>query len=341
MYKPDYNNYNPSNTSNDKKFAWLMIGLFYTFMIGFRFEVGGDWGAYYRHFHDMTYFTYDEILKRADPGYYIINWLMLDWGYDIYSVNLICGALFMIGLIIFAKRQPNPWLALSVAVPYLIVVISMGYTRQAVALGFVFWGLAELDKKKIKQFLILIALAATFHKSAVLMIGIGVFLQGKGRFIRIIAIGFVGLGLYNAFLANYQEKLWENYVIVKMQSQGAQIRVLMNLLPTLIFLYYRKEWKKQFNDYSFWLIIAIGSIVSVLLVGFASTAVDRVALYFTPIQVVVFSRLPYLLRHKINPQSITLGILIFYLLVLFVWLHFATHSRYWVPYNNILFEGLF
>ena len=265
---------------------------------------------------------------------------MSDWGFEIYAVNTICGAIFMTGLMIFSRRQPNPWLAIAVAVPYLIVVVAMGYTRQAVALGFVFWGLAALDRKQFKQFLILIALATTFHKSAVLMIGLGIFLQGNGKVIRTFAVIAIGVGLYNAFLSDYQDDLWKNYVEVQMESQGALIRVAMNFIPAIIFLLYRKEWKKQYNDYPFWAMIALGSIGSVFLVTLASTAVDRIALYFTPIQVVVFSRLPFLLRNKFNLQLITFGILVFYLLVLYVWLNYATHARYWVPYNNILFEGL-
>ena len=324
--------------SKGKLLSWNILGVIFSLVIGFRFEVGGDWGAYLRHFNAMGYFTIEEIAKRSDPGYYLINWFMQDWGYDIYSVNLICGAIFMTGLIIFARRQPNPWLAIAVATPYLIVVVAMGYTRQAVALGFMFWGLAALEKKQFKQFLVLMVLAATFHKSAVLMIGLGIFLQGNGRLIRTLAVVIVAAGIYNAFLADYQDDLWKNYVEVQMQSQGAMIRVAMNFLPSVIFLLFRKRWKQQYDDYSFWVMIAIGSLISVGLVNFASTAVDRVALYFTPIQVVVYSRLPYLLRDRFNPQLITFSILIYYLIVLYVWLNYATHARYWVPYQNILFN---
>ncbi len=334
-------NKQPSTQSGQSLFPWIFMGLIFTLFIGYRHEVGGDWGTYLRHFQAMSYFNLDEILKRSDPGYYLINWFMADWGYDIYLVNIICGALFMTGLIIFARQQPNPWLAITVSVPYLIVVVAMGYTRQGVALGFVFWGLVALEKQQFKQFLILVALAATFHKSAVLMIGLGMFLQGKGKAIRFLAVAFVGFGIWSAFLSQHQQQLWNSYVTVQMQSQGAFIRVAMNLIPALIFLLYRKEWKKEFKDYSFWVMIALGSLGSVVLVNFASTAVDRVALYFTPIQVVVYSRLPYLLRDKFNPQTVTFAILAYYALVLYVWLNYATHARYWVPYSNALFDGVF
>jgi len=317
---------------------WVFIGVIFTFIIGFRDYVGGDWYNYLKHFQIIGYYTFDEVLKRSDPGYYLINWFMMDWGFEIYAVNLICGAIFIVGLIILARQQPNPWLAFIVAIPYLIVVVAMGYTRQAAAIGLVFWAIASLRENKFKQFLILVALAATFHKSAVLMIGLGLFLQGKGKAVRFLAVAAFGFGIWSAFLAQYQDQLWKNYVEVKMQSQGAFIRVAMNFLPAVMFLIYRKQWKQTFKDYTFWLIIALGSVASIFVVGLAPTAIDRVSLYFTPIQIVVFARLPLLMTDRFPVKTTTQAIVIFYLLVLYVWLNFATHARYWVPYNNVLFS---
>ena len=126
-----------------------------------------------------------------------------------------------------------------------------------------------------------------------------------------------------------------------MKSDGAKIRVAMNLIPSLLLLKYRKEWKKYYNDYRFWFWIALGSIISVGLVSTASTAVDRIALYFIPIQLVVFSRLPYLAKKQVSPVVMKVLIVIGYAVVLFVWMNFATHSKYWIPYQNLLLQGFF
>ncbi len=325
--------------TNDNSFQWFITGVLFTIFIGFRDYVGGDWSNYLRHFQIIDYFSFEEVLKRSDPGYYIINWIMSDWGFEIYSVNLICGAIFTMGLIILCRQQPNPWLALIVAVPYMVVVVAMGYTRQAAAIGFVFWAIAALRKDQFKRFLILVALAATFHKSAVLMIGLGLFLRGNGKALRTIAVVAIGYGIWSAFLADYQDTLWKNYVGADKQSQGAFIRVAMNFLPAVLFLIFRKQWKLVYKDYTLWLIIALGSVASIFIVSFAPTAIDRVSLYFTPIQIVVFARLPQLLVRNVSIQTSTWAIILYYLLVLFVWLNYATHARYWVPYNNILFGG--
>ncbi|MFK5892030.1 MAG: EpsG family protein [Pseudomonadota bacterium] len=319
--------------------AWIFIGVLFTLFIGLREHVGGDWNNYLGHFNTMYYYSLSEILGRSDPGYYSINWLLQDWGFEIYAVNLICGAIFTMGLIILCRQQPNPWLAFIVAIPYLIVVVAMGYARQAVAIGFVFWAIAALRDNQFMRFLLLVALAATFHKSAVLMIGLGLFLQGNGKLIRFFAVAAIGFGIWSAFLAQYQDTLWQNYVAVKMQSQGAFIRVAMNFVPASLFIIFRKQWKRTYQDYTFWLMIALGSVASIFVVGLAPTAIDRVSLYFTPIQIVVFARLPQLLKDRIPIKTSTWAIVLFYLLVLFVWLNYATHARFWLPYRNILFEG--
>lgn len=119
------------------------------------------------------------------------------------------------------------------------------------------------------------------------------------------------------------------------------VRVLLNVIPSILLLLFRKKWKENFNDYTLWSMIAFASLASFALVGFASTAVDRMALYFIPIQLVVYSRLPLLASSMIRPRTTATLIVIFYAAVLFVWLNFGSFSRYWIPYHNVLFSGLF
>jgi hypothetical protein len=273
----------------------------------------------------IDYFSFDQVITQSDPGYKLLNWWLSDLGFGIYSVNLVCGAIFTIGLVAFARRQPYPWLALAVAFPYLVMVLGMGYTRQGVALGFIFLSLNALE------------LATLFHKTALIMIPLGFFIWGKGWLFRAIAIFVAAFVLFDALVAESTEDLWRNYVEAEMESQGAQIRVLMNLVPSLILLAYWKTWRTLFPNYWFWFWVAAGSIIAVALVGVASTAVDRIALYFIPIQVVVMARLPYLLRQRIPTSTVITGIVFGYALVLFVWLNYASHAGYWIPYRNMLF----
>ncbi|MCI5160837.1 MAG: EpsG family protein [Candidatus Electrothrix sp. AX5] len=316
---------------------WIAMGLFFTIFIGFRFHVGGDWNNYLPF--------YDQEIGRAftdpisgDPGYALLNRLMAQLDWKIYGVNLACGLFFIGGLIAFCRGLYRSWLGFAVAVPYLVVVVAMGYSRQGVALGLIFWGLAYLEKGKFIPYVLFIVVAALFHKTAVIMIPLGIFLYRQGWLYRIIAVALVVTGLWNALMEKEMDHLWNAYVEQQMYSQGAFIRVAMNSVAAVFLLKYWKQWKKIYPNALLWLWMAYGAIACIFVVGFATTAVDRLALYLTPLQVVVFSRLPFLASKEYHPDTMTVWILFGYGAVLFVWLNFATHALYWLPYRNILFE---
>ncbi|PTB88134.1 hypothetical protein C9925_00270 [cyanobacterium G8-9] len=308
---------------------WTAVGVLLVIFIGWRHQVGGDWYNYLRRFQQIADLSFSKTLEKSDPGYQFIVYMMNDWGLSIYAVNFLSAILFVTGLIVFLRKELNPWLGLTVAIPYLIIVVSMGYTRQGVAVGLVMWGLASLERKNFIRFLIFTTLAASFHKSAVIMIAFGMFTQGKGKLFKAIAVLAAGIGI------------WLSFVEEEMKSQGALIRVILNFIPALFLFTFRKKWKTYFNDYTLWKMVSVASIISVIAVPFASTAVDRIALYFIPIQIVVYARLPFLAKEKLAPKTTTILIVLFYGLVLFVWLHYASYAYAWVPYHNMLFVDMF
>ena len=324
-----------------KMLPWVIVGIFFTLLIGLRFEVGGDWFNYIMHYNRVVGESlHDAMTKFDDPGHKFLNWLSAKWGLGVYGTNVTYAAVFMYGLIKFSRKQTYPWLVMVVAVPYLITVVAMGYSRQGIAIGLFLLAITYLDKGKFITYIVIVLIASLFHKTAILLLPLGMFLYGKGFFLRILMIVPIVYGAWDLLLAEKQEHLWHSYVEEQMQSQGAKIRVLMNLFPSLLLFMYRKQWKKAYHDYKFWSWIAIGSIVSVFLVNFASTAVDRVSLYFIPIQLVVFSRLPYLAQKYLKPSVTKVLIVLGYALVLLIWLIFATHAKYWVPYQNYLLQGI-
>lgn len=320
---------------------WIFIGFSFALIIGFRDQVGCDWFNYLRHYEDTIGVSLAEAMEYSkDPAHQFINWLMGKWGWEIYGVNLIYAIIFVIGLITFCRTLPYPWLAFAVAVPYMVVMVSMGYSRQGVALGIFMLAITYLEKGKFKSYIVLVLAATLFHKSAIILLPLGLFLVQRGMLLRVVIMVPVLYGGWDLLLAEKQEQLWSTYVNQQMQSSGAYIRVFMNFVPAVLFLMYRKQWKENYTDYPFWFWVSIGSIVSLALVGAATTAVDRVSLYFIPIQLAVFARLPYLARKKMSPQIVKLVIILGYTAVLFVWLGFASHAHCWIPYQNIIFKSI-
>lgn len=92
--------------------SWLMAGLLLALLIGLRHQVGGDWRTYESHYQSMMDAPFSEVLERGNPGYYLLNWLSSQVGGGIYLVNLVCGALFSVGLVAFC-RQTNEKFAIT------------------------------------------------------------------------------------------------------------------------------------------------------------------------------------------------------------------------------------
>lgn len=313
----------------------MLFSAIAVFMIGFRFKVGGDWYNYLSMIYEFQYLSFEDALSISDAGYATLNWFMDQEGWGIYGVNLVCGAIFMAGLSVFALRTANPWLAILVAVPYLLVVVAMGYTRQAAALGFEFFALTALACNKYWKFYIYIICGALFHKTAIVLILLGLF--SKQSLYSPLRIGLVLVIVYlsfHAFMADYYESLIKNYIQSQMQSSGAMIRVMMNVLPATIFLFLYRKWRKQLTVDSHWLYFALASLACIPMLEVASTAVDRMALYLAPLQLYVWAHLPQVMKSS----RLHILIVFYHAAVLFVWLNYATHAVYWLPYQNVIFQ---
>lgn len=320
---------------------WIALFLFVSLFIGFRHEVGGDWFNYFRHLDAVSRLSFAEVLPLSDPGYKLLNWVSVQMGWGIYGVNLACGIVFSVGLTRFCRSMPRPWLSLTVAVPYLVIVVAMGYSRQGVALGFAMMGLVALVNQSTARFALWIILAATFHKTAVILLPIAALANTRNRWTTIFWLTLVTIGAYWLFLQDSVETLVENYIEAEYQSQGALIRLLMNALPATLLLIYFNRFHIPPKEAGLWRWLSIISLglLAILFVSPSSTAIDRIALYMLPLQMVVFSYLPEVLgNQRRSNQKWVAAVACYYACVNFVWLNFAANSRYWLPYKFLPFE---
>jgi EpsG family len=316
--------------------GWALFGLALALMIGFRYEVGGDWGGYARHLAQVRLQSLLDALLSGDPAYMFANWVAVQADLNIWAVNLFCGTIFSLGLVKFCRQQPLPWIAAIVAVPYLIVVVAMGYSRQAVAIGLAMIALVQIRDGKAVSFLACIALAALFHKTAVLLAPIGMLVGTTNR-VWTYLIGASGtIIMFYLLLDRSVDNLVSGYIEAEYQSDGAALRVAMNALPALAFIATKKRFGLSSADNRLWTIMAWCALIFIVLlvVSPSSTAVDRMALYFLPIQIFVLSRLPLAWsRTRLHSGNLQFGVIIYSAVILFVWLNFATYSTYWIPYK--------
>lgn len=316
--------------------VWRFVALSLAVVMGFRHEVGGDWWTYLNQFEDLRNVPFRDLFDVAkDPGYSLAAWLVGRVGGSIHLLNFLCALPLAFGTVRLARSQPWPTLALLAAVPYLLIVVGMGYTRQSAAIGFAMLGLVALGDRRQRAFVAWVLLAAAFHKSAILLLPIAALAATSNRTWTYFWVGMVTMVGAWVFLSESADTLVQNYVVSDYSgaSQGAATRVWMNAVPSVLAVLFRRRLFPEAPERKLWVWMAVISLLCLPLLAVSATGVDRMALYFIPLQLVVFARFPSAVKEKHVRTLVVLGIVAYYAAVQFVWLNFASHAFAWVPYR--------
>lgn len=318
-----------------KHFGHYIFLAFAIFLIGFRDEVGGDWKAYLNYYEITIETDILDILFVNDPGYMFLNWLSSRFSGGILGVNLAIGTILLIGLYNFSKHLTYPWLAYLIAVPNLITIIGMGYSRQAIAVGIILLAISTKGENS-KKTLILLLISSLFHKFALvfflfyyfIIFDVGtrqklIFGLFLGTFV--VGIVYVQSGLILEVIQNY-------ILYPKVNSAGALPRYILNLLPSLIFVFYR-QYFKNFLYYRVYLLSSVFFIISLPILFYFSTALDRMSIYFIALQLGLYSDFLDKIAIKFQRTLVMVGLVMVYLFTYLIWLNYANNAKFWVPYH--------
>jgi len=320
---------------NLKNITLLIFALILIIFIGLRHEVGGDWARYLDITNSLAGVGGDFTQGSGEIGYKFVQQISVDYFNGIYTSNLICAVFFVFGLIRLSRNTPMPWVALLVATPFLITVVSLGYTRQAAAIGFLMWGLVDLMNGKYIYFIIAVLIGALFHVTVMVMIAIPLLYKGQGKIVILLASPL----LYLIYL-NYQFQInfmIYHYITIEIHhSSGSIARLFVGFVSAALFFLYQKKMRKKYNDWQLWLVFSIINAVLFPASFFYSTVIDRFSIYFIPLQMIVLSRVPGLILSRYNRTIFILFIIFFYFFMLTIWLFFGKNSHAWIPYQNFL-----
>jgi hypothetical protein len=348
----------PIKLSEDINYIlWTMVGVLFILLIGLRYNVGGDFDNYLTYYElaiaEVTeVFTGETAINFGvaygnASGYMALNALthqMGIWGlHGIYFVNTFCATIFVFGLVKFCRKQPLPWLALTVAVPYMVCAVSMGYTRQATALGFLMWGLSLLRPGNEYKYAALIFLGSTFHLSVIVTLPLVLVTREKVPKsiylifgLMIVSMLYI-LGSFEIGDSSDRGAVGNMAVIFQYTatrfSPGGPIRTYMNVLPVLISLLVWKKIKMISTD-DFKLIkwMAIAALLSLPALLYSYTLTDRMGIYLMPIQLALWPRIIAVQKTSMLRSTWASSVIAFYGLVLYVFFHYANHSHMWLPY---------
>lgn len=314
----------------------LFVG--FAMIMGLRDGTGGDFFNYQRNVDLIGYQSFATSMSSGDPAFTLVAIISNALGFHIYGVNFVCGALLLYGVLRFVRTLPDPWLAIAVAVPYMIIVIGMGYIRQGVAIGFILLAMIDLERRAYGWLAFHMLLSVAFHITAILMLPVMAAAVLRRHPFILLVLALLGALFFWFFLQTRFTGLYNGYVAAVYDSSGALIRLLMNAVPALVFLVFRRRFPIPEPAKTVWTIVAVLSLTLLILLRISpsSTWIDRIGLFFSPIQLVVFGYLTTAFAADIREQRFAAfaGVL-FYGIVLFVWLNYAANAGYWIPYRWI------
>ena len=324
----------PGGSSQSRPLLYFAAVLMACF-IGLRYDVGPDWPAYLDIYKDVSRLSLGDVIFHDDPGFYLVMWIGRKLNLEIWFVNLTCASIFVSGLVAFAKRQPNPWLAIVAAVPYLVIVVAMSGTRQATAIGFALLGLAAFADKRLYRLMFWVMCGSLFHASALLMVVIVGLSYTRNRFQSVVLLCLAAIPAYFILSASFEVYI-RRYGNAIIQSEGTIYRVMMNFIPAVYLLFNLNRFTLDRNERVLWRNLAIFAIICVplMIIVPSSTALDRVSLYVIPLQIYTLSRIPNVVAESSKEYLIATMIVIGLLAaVLLVYLNYATHGQYYIPYR--------
>ena len=322
---------------------WKFMLFFLVLVIGYRYEVGGDWLNYLRNLNGFKNISFDDLNLSNEPGYEILTWLGDYWG-GVYLFNCVGSYLFVFGLLKFCLSLRRPWLALTIATPYMVIVVGMGYSRQAVSVGVFMLGLCALNQQKTFQYLVWILIGYLFHHTSILLIPLVLrfrkqSIRGENLLLFLILLPVI----YQIFKFSTQ-KYMQGYFVTKYNSAGALTRLLLNCIPGCLYLLLKEKFhlmsKNQHKICELFSYASIGFFILYFFVP-SSAALDRFALYFQSLQLLIWSHMPDVWGKTASNNRIQVFFIIsFYALVEFTWLFFSQNSSAWLPYKFYWWEVL-
>ena len=326
-------------------FYWILFFLL-TIFIGFRYEIGVDWDQYIYLIERYQDTPLSQIFENVEPGYTFLSWLGGKFKNGIYLVNVISAMTFSAGLLSYARKREYPWLSLLIAFPVLIITVAMGYTRQACAIGIELFALVEMENGKNNRAIFLTFLASAFHIS-ILPMFVFYIKDPIKNLIKLKYLISVIVVLYLAYLiisikfGNALVGYYLLYIKSEYSSSGAIYRIFPTLVASLLFVKNKLKFQNYYgqiaNLYEKFAYLGFLFTVLILLFPSNSTFIDRIALYFTPITIFVFTSIIKLRILKIERFDFKLLMVFTYFAYSFIWLRFAIHAYAWVPYKNFLF----
>ncbi|MFM5907003.1 MAG: EpsG family protein [Novosphingobium sp.] len=317
---------------------WVFI-VVYVALGALRYQTGGDWLNYENMFDEIRLDDLSFAVTFTDPLFGLLMWVSAQVGLGLPLVYAVCCFLLVYGVVQVCRQFEDPWIAIVIAVPYLLIVVGFGYVRQAAAIGLMLIAASSLARASNLRTGSYLVAATLFHSSAVITLPLFVFSIARRHKLLAMSFTVIAVTVFLVVLAPRLETFQAGYVDADFESSGAATRVAMGAVPALFLLVFRKGFNPLPEVRAFWFLIAVSNMLSVaaLVLTASSTAVDRIALFFSVVQMAAFGEFRRMIGGGPGTaQLIRLLLIAVAVAIQFVWLTMADNSNFWVPYRWLI-----
>lgn len=244
------------NNLTKTKIQYCSIGIFLIFF-GLRGFILSDWINYYEYFYncDLSYiFEWTSTQGATEPGFTLLCLIVKFIWKDFHFFVLICCIIDTLLLLkFFHKRIQNIPLALAIYICFEGLLISTNFMRNSIAILLFLNAIDYIEQRDAKKYFLCIAIAISFHVSALLYIPLYFFLHKKCNkwlylsifiFCNIVFIGKISLVSTTLNILGIDDSLSMKvraYTEIYDKSTKISIGYLERLLTgSLIFCYYNK-----------------------------------------------------------------------------------------------------
>lgn len=239
------------------------------------------------------YFIY--FFRVKDPFYHICTLVLQRAGLSFYTWKTIIAMFFVFSVYRLIQRySKNPALSFIVVISLGLLNFSMSALRQTIAISIIFFSYEYLKDKKLIKFLIIIILAALFHRTVLIFALAYPVYHLKASKLNVILLGAAGTAaiVFSKQLASLYISLFgleESYSDYLEEDAGLSVWgvVILGLIWAFCtFFLFRKNAKAYDRQICHMLLIsALVRIVSVVWVA----EIFRISMYFSAFDFLVIA----------------------------------------------------
>jgi hypothetical protein len=305
--------------------------------LGLRREVGGDWDSYLLIFTGQGSGFWPGVSK-GDLLYTLLNSLAYNAGAGIWLVNLACGSLLSAGIILFCSRQPSPAMALTLAIPVLIVIVGLAFTRQSAAIGLLLLAHELLLRDRRLKALAALLCAVGFHWSAAAFLPLA-FCKWRDWQLSARLCALMGVAAAAAAVALYH---LNPGLVLEVAGTNAAAGVFLRAGFTAVALVIALTLASpsELRGRADWDVVSYCSVLAAFALCLApvmSTIADRTNHYLIPYQMVLLPFAAERISQKASRHAAELALAAISAALFLLWLMRSEYAATcWFPYRTFL-----